>query len=74
MLDRKTARKRCMEHIHLIDLLLAGRREEASAFLHRHLSALPGLKDRARSSRLEIAAGDETGAPVQERPANKGRK
>ena len=39
-LDREHAIVRCGEHLDLIDLLLQERREEASAFLRRHLASV----------------------------------
>ncbi|WP_145010437.1 GntR family transcriptional regulator [Pseudomonas oryzihabitans] len=36
--DREQAQRRCQEHLQLIDLLLAGRREEAALFMTRHLN------------------------------------
>lgn len=36
--DRASAGRRCREHVELIQLLLAGRRQEASDFIRRHLS------------------------------------
>ena len=36
--DRPAAERRCREHLELIALLLADRREEASAFMQHHLS------------------------------------
>lgn len=35
--DREQAQRRCQEHLELIDLLLADRREEAALFMTRHL-------------------------------------
>lgn len=49
MLDRDTAKGRCQEHVHMVDLLFAGRRQEASDFMRRHLASLPRLKEKARS-------------------------
>lgn len=51
MLDRHTARGRCQEHVHMVDLLLEGRREEASEAMRRHLTSLPRLKQKARGER-----------------------
>lgn len=39
-LDRKHAVVRCKEHVQLVDMLLAGERQEASEFLRRHLSSV----------------------------------
>lgn len=50
MLDRDTAKGRCEEHVHMVDLLFDGRREEASTFMHRHLAVLPKLKAKARAA------------------------
>jgi DNA-binding GntR family transcriptional regulator len=44
MLDRDVARERCLEHVELLNLVLAGKNREASEFLHRHLAALGPLK------------------------------
>lgn len=51
MLDRDTAKGRCKEHVHMVDLLFADRRQEASEFMHRHLASLPNLKEKARGSK-----------------------
>ena len=48
MLDRDVARERCMEHVELLKLVLIGRNQEASDFMHKHLAALGPLKSRAR--------------------------
>lgn len=50
-LDRKTARGRCIEHVELLDLILAGRNAEASQFMARHLQDLSRLKTIARELR-----------------------
>lgn len=39
-LDRAYAAIRCAEHVALIDLLLEGQREEAAAFMRRHLTSV----------------------------------
>lgn len=39
-LDRKYAIRRSREHVQIADLLLAGKREEASDFMRRHLSSV----------------------------------
>lgn len=39
-LNRKRAVEQCREHVALLDLLLESRREDASAFMHRHLSSV----------------------------------
>lgn len=44
MLNRDVARERCMEHVELLKLVLAGRNTEASEFLRQHLAALGPLK------------------------------
>lgn len=56
MLDRDVARERCMEHIQLLHLVLAGRNQEASDFMRQHLAALGPLKSRARMGGAESAA------------------
>lgn len=53
-LDRDVARERCREHVELLNLVLAGKNHEASAFMHQHLSALGLLK----ASRLGRGHGD----------------
>ncbi|HEV2594385.1 MAG TPA: GntR family transcriptional regulator [Sphingomicrobium sp.] len=45
-LDRKRAAHACREHITLVDLLLDDQREEASAFMRRHLSSVSAAKTR----------------------------
>jgi DNA-binding GntR family transcriptional regulator len=44
MLDRETARSRCVEHVELLKLVLAGKNREASDFLGLHLQSLGVLK------------------------------
>lgn len=39
-LDRRYAAIRCAEHVQLIDLLLADRRDEAAAFMRQHLTSV----------------------------------
>jgi len=51
MLDRNSARERCLEHIELLDLILAGKNEEASRYMARHLEDLGRLKTVAREMR-----------------------
>ncbi len=51
MLERKSARERSREHLHLLDLILAGRNEEASRFMAQHLEDLSRLKTVAREQR-----------------------
>lgn len=43
-LDRKYAIIRSREHVHLADLLLAGKRQEASEYMHLHLSSVSAMK------------------------------
>jgi DNA-binding GntR family transcriptional regulator len=45
-LDRKRALAQCHEHLKLIDLLLAGKTEQASRFMSRHLSTVSLEKTR----------------------------
>ena len=45
-LDRKRALVRCHEHLSLVDLLLAGKTEQASRFMFRHLSTVSVEKTR----------------------------
>jgi DNA-binding GntR family transcriptional regulator len=52
-LDRHSAIVRCREHVELLDLLLADKRVEASAFLRRHLSELSTLKTVARHNNAQ---------------------
>lgn len=58
MLDRDVARDRCIEHVELLNLVLAGKNSEASEFLHQHLAALGPLKaartGRGRSKGTEV--------------------
>ena len=37
MIDRRRYRQQCEEHLHILDLLEAGKNEEASQALRRHL-------------------------------------
>lgn len=53
MLDRKSARMRCEEHLDLLDLILDGKNREASEFMARHLQDLSKLKTVAREARAE---------------------
>jgi DNA-binding GntR family transcriptional regulator len=53
MLDRDTAKGRCLEHVYMVDLLLDGKRQEASDFMRSHLLSLPALKKNARGPRLK---------------------
>lgn len=55
MLDRDSARRRCMEHIELLDLLLADRRHAAAEFMKKHLDELSTLKTRARAKSHRVA-------------------
>ncbi len=50
-LDRQYAAVRCREHVELIDLLLAERRDEAAAFMRRHLTSVSIEKMIERSPR-----------------------
>lgn len=43
-LDRKYAVIRCREHVHLVDLLLADKRQEASDYMRLHLSTVSAMK------------------------------
>lgn len=49
-LDREIALERCKEHVAILDLVLAKRTDEASAFMQHHLSDLHGLKTVARKA------------------------
>ena len=51
MLDRESARERSREHLHLLDLILAGKNREASRFMASHLEDLSRLKTVARGQR-----------------------
>lgn len=51
MLDRSIARDRCLEHIDLLDLVLAGRNAEASDAMRRHLAARPPAENLAAGTR-----------------------
>ncbi|MDO5630259.1 MAG: GntR family transcriptional regulator [Paracoccus sp. (in: a-proteobacteria)] len=44
MLDRDIARDRCVEHVHLLQLVLAGKNADAADYLRAHLIALVPLK------------------------------
>ncbi len=44
VIDREQARLRCAEHIKILELILADRREEAAQDMHRHLAALGPIK------------------------------
>jgi DNA-binding GntR family transcriptional regulator len=44
MLDRDVARERCIEHVELLNLVLAGRNREASELMRQHLASLGPLK------------------------------
>jgi DNA-binding GntR family transcriptional regulator len=52
-LDRHSVIARCREHIQLLDLLLADKREEASEFMRQHLSELAVVKPVARKKRRD---------------------
>ncbi|WP_371826985.1 GntR family transcriptional regulator [Microvirga sp. VF16] len=58
MLDRESAIGRCREHVHLLDLLLADKRIEASEFMRQHLTELSTLKTAVRTKRQEKAPQD----------------
>lgn len=51
MLARENARSRCIEHVELLDLVLAGRNQDAAEFMTRHLTDLSRLKTIAREKR-----------------------
>jgi DNA-binding GntR family transcriptional regulator len=51
-LDREVSRDQCLEHVEILDLILAGRNEDASVTMRRHLSKLRGLKATARDEQL----------------------
>jgi DNA-binding GntR family transcriptional regulator len=42
--DRERARQRCAEHVHILELVLDGRNDEAAEAMRKHLSALGPLK------------------------------
>ncbi|MDQ2066129.1 GntR family transcriptional regulator [Xinfangfangia sp. CPCC 101601] len=42
--DREKARARCAEHVRILELVLAGSREEAALLMERHLAALGPIK------------------------------
>lgn len=44
VIDRELARQRCAEHVQILELILAGQREEAATLMHRHLAALGPIK------------------------------
>lgn len=44
VIDRDLARLRCAEHVKILELVLAGQREEAADLMHRHLAALGPIK------------------------------
>ena len=48
VLDRKRAVHQCREHVKLLDLLLNDKREEASAFMRRHLTSVSVEKTHRR--------------------------
>lgn len=55
MLDRDSARRRCIEHVELLDLLLADKRAEAAEFMRKHLDELSTLKTRVRARTHRVA-------------------
>ena len=44
--DRSRLMTQCLEHLHLLDLIESGRREEAAQFLWKHLDEVGRLKTR----------------------------
>ncbi len=44
VVDRDQARLRCAEHVEMLDLILAGSRDEAADLMHRHLAKLGPIK------------------------------
>ncbi len=53
-LDRASAAKRCLEHVELVELLLAGKREKAAAKLKSHLASVGTAKSLSgRERRLQ---------------------
>lgn len=44
VIDRERARLRCAEHVQILELILAGRRDQAADLMHRHLAALGPIK------------------------------
>ncbi|MDO5614094.1 MAG: GntR family transcriptional regulator [Paracoccus sp. (in: a-proteobacteria)] len=58
-LDRDSARDRCVEHVHLLQLVLAGKNADAADYLRAHLTALVPLK----AMRLRPAPTETTPAP-----------
>ncbi|MEU9553848.1 FCD domain-containing protein [Streptomyces fumanus] len=52
-LQRDRAALRCAEHMRIADLLLAGKRAEASAYLRKHLSSVSQEKTRRRVGTAE---------------------
>jgi DNA-binding GntR family transcriptional regulator len=57
-LDRKVSREQCLEHVEILDLVLAGRNEDASTTMKRHLGKLRGLKASARDEHPTDPAAD----------------
>ena len=49
-LDRAAAKARCGEHVELVELLLAGKRERAAQKLRLHLSSVGAVKSRTRGA------------------------
>lgn len=68
-LDRDTARARCVEHVELLRMVLAGRNTEASGFLRKHLAALGPLKPSRPRRGRQPGTDHEAGAPGS-RPAD----
>jgi DNA-binding GntR family transcriptional regulator len=50
-LDRVSAASRCLEHVELVELLLAGKREKAAAKLRSHLASVGAAKSLNRRER-----------------------
>ena len=44
VIDREQARLRCAEHVQILELILAGRRDQAADLMSRHLAALGPIK------------------------------
>jgi DNA-binding GntR family transcriptional regulator len=57
--DRAKAGRRCREHLELIELLLAGRQQEASAFIRRHLT--DAAREKSSSNQVGPALSPELG-------------
>lgn len=68
-LDRKRALHACKEHVKLIDLLLDDKREEASAFMRRHLSSVSTEKTVGDAIAAHTGAGEEARCDARLRPS-----